>query len=66
MTAVILEHFGASGVARLARAYTAMHASHHGLIYSESQVRDAFQRGLGVSFDQVAAWARAYAAANAR
>jgi hypothetical protein len=43
-----------------------MHASHHGLIYSESQVRDAFERGLGVSFDQVAAWARAYAAANAR
>ncbi|HET6847572.1 MAG TPA: hypothetical protein VFH74_01865 [Gaiellales bacterium] len=66
MTAVILQHFGAGGVARLARAYTAMHASHHDLIYSEDQVREAFQRGLGVSFDQVVAWARAYAAANAR
>ncbi|HYW28503.1 MAG TPA: hypothetical protein VE824_01745 [Gaiellales bacterium] len=66
MTAVILQHFGAGGVARLARAYTAMHASHHGLIYSESQVQEAFQRGLGVSFDQVVAWAHAYAAANTR
>lgn len=66
MTAVILQHFGASGVARLARAYTAMHATHHHLIYSEAQVREAFQRGLGVSFDQVVAWAHAYAAANAR
>jgi hypothetical protein len=66
MTAVILEHFGARGVGRLARAYTAMHASRHGLIYSDAQVREAFQRGLGVSFDQVVAWAHAYAAANAR
>jgi len=66
MTAVILEHFGAAGVGRLARAFTAMHASRHGLVYSEQQVREAFQRGLGVSFDQVVAWAHAYAAANAR
>ncbi len=66
MMAVILQHFGAGGIGRLAHAFTAMHASQHGLVYSEAQVREAFQRSLGVSFDQVVAWAHAYAAANAR
>jgi hypothetical protein len=65
MAAVILKRYGPSGIARLARAFNAMHASHRGLEYSEAQVRDAFQRGLGVSFDQVVAEAHAYAAANA-
>ena len=67
MSAVIYErHGGAAGIGRLARAFTAMHASHHGLLYSETQVREAFQRGLGVSFDQVVSEAHAYAAAHAR
>jgi hypothetical protein len=66
MTAVIMErHGGAAGLGRLARAFNAMHPSHKGALYSEAQVRDAFQRGLGVSFDQVVAEAHAYAAANA-
>jgi hypothetical protein len=42
-----------------------MHAAHHGAVYSEAQVREAFQLGLGVSFDQVVAEAHAYAAAHA-
>jgi len=41
-------------------AFTAMHVT--GYDYSEAQVREAFQRGLGVSFDQVVAEAHAYAA----
>jgi hypothetical protein len=66
MSAVIYErHGGAAGIGRLARAFTALHASHHGALYSETQVREAFQRGLGVSFDQVVAEAHAYAAAHA-
>jgi hypothetical protein len=66
MSAVIMErHGGAAGVARLAKAFNAMHAAHHGAVYSEAQVHEAFQRGLGVSFDQVVAEAHAYAAAHA-
>ena len=66
MAAVIMEkHGGAAGLARLAAAFDRMHASHHGAIYSEAQVREAFQSGLGVSFDQVVAEAHVYAAANA-
>jgi hypothetical protein len=65
MAAVIMEkHGGASGLARLAAAFNRMHASHHGALYSAAQVREAFQQGLGVSFDQVVAEAHAYAAAN--
>jgi hypothetical protein len=66
MSAVIMQrHGGAAGIARLAKAFNALHAGHHGALYSEAQVREAFQRGLGVSFDQVVAEAHAYAAANA-
>jgi hypothetical protein len=65
MSEVLLRRFGPAGIGRLARAFTSMHASHHGLQYSESQVREAFQRGLGVSFDSVVAEAHAYAASNA-
>jgi len=65
MTTMIMErHGGVTGLERLARAFNSMHPSHHGLLYSESQVREAFQRGLGVSFDQVAAEAHAYAASQ--
>jgi hypothetical protein len=66
MTAVIMEqHGGVRGLTRLANAFDAMHASHHGMLYSAAQVQQAFQRGLGVSFDQVVAEAHAYAAAHA-
>jgi hypothetical protein len=43
-----------------------MHAGHHGLLYSQAQVQEAFQRGLGVPFDQVVAEAHAYAASDTR
>ena len=67
MTTMIMErHGGVSGLRRLAHAFNAMHASHHGLLYSPAQVREAFQRGLGVSFDQVVAEAHAYAASDSR
>ncbi|HEY0388314.1 MAG TPA: hypothetical protein VGC71_07730 [Gaiellales bacterium] len=66
MAAVMLKRFGPAGIGKLARAFDAMHASHRRLQYSEQQVREAFQRGLGVSFDEVVAEAHAYAAANAR
>jgi hypothetical protein len=60
---ILTQHGGAAGLGRLARAFTAYHLK--GLVYSQQQVRDAFQHGLGVSFDQVVAEAHAYAAAHA-
>jgi hypothetical protein len=67
MTTVIMErHGGAAGLRRLANAFNAMHAGHHGLLYGQEQVQEAFRRGLGVPFDQVVAEAHAYAASDTR
>ena len=60
VTVILQRHGGPAGFERLANAFTAMHVT--GYDYSEAQVREAFQRGLGVSFDQVVAEAHAYAA----
>ncbi len=60
VTVMLQRHGGPAGLERLANAFTAMHVT--GYDYSEAQVREAFQRGLGVSFDQVVAEAHAYAA----
>lgn len=62
MTAAIMRYHG--GVAGLRRLGVAFRSYHHDR-YSETEVRDAFQRALGVSFDQVVSEAHAYAAANA-
>jgi hypothetical protein len=67
MTTVIIQrHGGVGGLRRLAHAFNAMHAGDHGAVYSAAQVQEAFQRGLGVSFDQVVAEAHAYAASDTR
>ena len=63
VAAILTHHGGAAGLGRLAQAFTAYHLK--GFVYSQQQVRDAFQHGLGVSFDQVVAEAHAYAAAHA-
>jgi hypothetical protein len=60
VTVILQRHGGPAGLERLANAFTRMHVG--GAEYTEAQVREAFQQGLGVSFDQVVAEAHAYAA----
>jgi hypothetical protein len=60
ITVILQRHGGAHGLERLANAFTRMHVT--GAQYSAAQVQQAFQQGLGVSFDQVVAEAHAYAA----
>ena len=61
-TAAIIEnHGGPAAIVRLAHAFNAFHVKRD---YTATQVEEAFQNALGVSFQQVAAEAHAYAAAH--
>ena len=61
MSAVIIErHGGVPALARLARAYRSFHARR----YTSAQVHEAFERGLGVSFETVVSEAHTYAATH--
>jgi hypothetical protein len=61
VAAIIQHHGGPAAIGRLAHAFNAFHVKRD---YTAAQVEEAFQNGLGVSFQQVAAEAHAYAAAR--
>lgn len=58
---IVARHGGVSALRRLAAAFRAQHARRD---FTAEQVRAAFRRGLGVSFDRVAAEAHAYTRAT--
>jgi len=58
---IVARHGGVDGLRRLGAAFRALHPRRD---FTPAQVRAAFHRALGVSFDQVAAEAHAYARAR--
>jgi hypothetical protein len=59
---IVARHGGVDALRRLGAAFRAEHARRD---FTAAQVRDAFRRGLGVSFERVAAEAYAYTRATA-
>jgi hypothetical protein len=58
---IVARHGGVEALRRLGAAFRAQHARRD---FTAAQVRAAFRRGLGVSFDQIAAEAHAYTRAS--